>query len=555
MIDIRPEHLTLSQLLNGRLFCIPDYQRAYSWGSRERTDLFADVERVLSKGVQGSHFMATIVCLRRQSITLGTDLYQQLDVVDGQQRLTTLIVLLNAIKLSLNPDVPEQDRALSEIRDLLVKVDGDNLLLLQTNHDTSHHFANFLRYGTAPSVSTGKTLADRELLAAINECQEFVESWVMEERGLVDLYACAKNRLSFILHTIADEKLVYTVFEVLNSRGMEVAWFDRLKSILMGDAFELENVNRDQLIRDLHNIWRDTYVLIGLRQGLSTEALRFAATLYKSNPPSKLLSERDSVDEFRSQGGDATNIRKVAQWLLRVTEACDKVLGNRRRNAVTRIAQARLLAVAIHMRDDIEEREREDLLSLWEKITFRIYGMLGYDARTRVGDYVRLAWRSVQGDVAVEVIKESLVEIGLEFPISDAIGELRENNCYDEWQEELRYFLCRYEEYLATRDGVDFKNEQWERIWEASASRSIEHIIPQSKAAEDVRHRLGNLMILPPNLNSKLQDKPPKEKFEAYRNTGLLLAVEVAKASSWTKRAVVRRENDILDWAREEWAD
>ena len=368
-------------------------------------------------------------------------------------------------------------------------------------------------------------------------------------------FACLKNRLSFILHEISDEKLVYTVFEVLNSRGMEVAWLDRLKSILMGKAFELENANSTRLIKDLHTIWRDIYARIGLKQGLSTEALRFAATLYQSDTPHRPLSERDAVDELRTKALDAASIRKVANWLLKVTKACDKVISNRRQNAVTRVSQARLLAVAIHLRQDIRKTDRLELLARWEKVSFRIYGMCGYDARTQVGNYVRLAWKITHENISVKEIHSEITLIGKKFPIDSAVGALRNTNCYEGWQDELRYLMFRYEEYLSMKDGNNFENEQWERIWEASPSRSIEHIIPQSKASDEIKHALGNLMILPPNLNSKLQDQPPSKKLEPYRKTGLLTAIEVASVSRWSKKAVRKREETILQWATKEWAD
>ena len=555
MIDIQPKYLTLAKLLAGRLFEIPDYQRAYSWTSRERNDLFDDIERVFSKGTEDSHFMATVVCLLRKKVCLGTDEYDQLDVVDGQQRLTTLIILLNSIKLSLVQKESKQKRVFLELKELLVKVEGENLLLLQTNHDTSHHFADFLHDGTTARPHSGETTADRELLMAIEDCQNFVEKWIEKKRNLLALYACIKNRLSFILHEISDEKLVYTVFEVLNSRGMEISWLDRLKSMLMGKAFELKKVNRDRLIGELHTIWRDIYAQIGLHQGLSTEALRFAATLYQSEMPHRPLSERDAVAELRSKAVDSASIRRVAQWLLRVTKACDKVISNPRQNAVTQILQARLLAVAIHLRQNTDESDSQELLARWERVSFRIYGMNGYDARTQVGDYVRLAWRIRNKKIPVEEIHSEIKLIGEKYPIAAAVNALRNANCYEEWQDELRYLMFRYEEYLAKKEGNNFENEQWEKIWAVSPSKSIEHIIPQSKASDDVKHALGNLMILPPNLNSKLQDKQPRQKFEAYRKTGLLTAIEVASTNKWTKKAVRAREESLLEWARHEWAD
>ena len=557
MIDIRPEHLSLARLLERRLFKIPDYQRAYSWTSRERNDLFSDIERTFLKGEDEGHYMATIVCLHRDTIRLGTDDYAQLDIVDGQQRLTTLILLLNALRLELDHKNAEQQRGYENLTQLLVKQESDSLLLLQTNHDSSHYFSEFLRKEKTFDPTEGQTLADRELLRAIKDCQNFVKRWLEQDWELLDMYAFIKNQLSFILHVISDEKLVYTVFEVLNSRGMEVSWLDRLKSILMGKAFDLENIDKDQLIDELHTIWRDIYREIGLRQGLSTEALRFAATLFSSTMPHKPLSERDAVDTFRRRAIDAQGIRSSALWLLKVTQACDRILSNSRLNGVTRISQARLLAVAIHLNEEISEQERYELLGRWEKVTFRIYGLMNYDARTKVGDYVRLAWKvgiTNQNLTANEIHRE-LHDIGKDYPIQSAIEAMYRSNCYENWQEELRYLMFRYEEYLARKKGINFRNEHWAKIWQESASSSIEHIVPQSTAPEDIKHILGNLMILPPGLNSRLRDKKPKNKLQEYRDTGLLCASRVATMTKFTKSAIREREKELLDWAYAEWDD
>jgi hypothetical protein len=476
MITIHPQYLTLSKLLDGRLFRIPEYQRAYSWTARERQDLFGDIEKANSKGPAEGHFMAAVVGFRRQKQVLGTDEYDVVEVVDGQQRLTTLIVLLNSIKLALNEKDKSQAklaRELSDLLDPLVKVEGDELLLLQTNHDSSHHFATFLRKGTSEPSASAKTIADREILRAIEDCQEFVARWSLNGGTPSALAALLKNRLFFLLHEIEDEKSVYTVFEVLNSRGLDVSWFDRLKSILMGAAFELKQANQQGLIDDLHTIWRDIYTVIGLRQGLNTEALRFAATLHVAEIPNRPLSEQDSVAELRYTALSAKKIRELALWLLRVTQACDVVTANPRLNAVTRISQARLLAIAIHLREDIGEKDRAALLARWEKVSFRIYGMLGNDARTRVGDYVRLAWRVVNEKLSAPVIHKAIREIGDEFKIADAVDQLRNSNCYEGWQSELRYFMFRYEEHLAREQKLNFSNEQWEKIWLVSPAESI----------------------------------------------------------------------------------
>ena len=519
MIAIHPQYLTLSKLLDGRLFRIPEYQRAYSWTSRERQDLFGDIKKVHDKGQDVGHFMAAVVCLRRDRQTLETDEFHVLEVVDGQQRLTTLIILLNTIKRALSLSDKAEAKLARELSELLVKVEGDELLLLQTNHDSSHYFATFLRKDTSlPSASaSATTLADREILRAIEDCEAFIRKWTEGGESLSSLAALLKNRLFFLLHEIDDEQTVYTVFEVLNSRGLDVSWLDRLKSILMGTAFELKNANVEGLIKDLHTVWRDIYGVIGLRQGLSTEALRFAATLYVTETPNRPLSERDAVAALRGATGTAKELREVAGWLFHVTEACDTVISSRRLNAVTRISQARLLATAIHLREDISPEQRKQLLSRWEKVSFRIYGLMSKDARTGVGNYVRLAWRVVNEKLPVDAIDKALVEIGEDFPIEDAVHHLRDNDCYDGWEAELRYFMFRYEEHLSRKQKLNFSNEQWEKIWMVSPSESIEHVWAKSSAPDRTRNRIGNLVLLPPKLNSTLQDKPAKDKAAHYR--------------------------------------
>jgi hypothetical protein len=558
MINIQPQYLPLADLLAKRLFRIPEYQRAYSWGKYQREDLFSDIQKTLSKGDDAAHFMAAVVGLRREKQRLGTDDYYVVEVVDGQQRLTTLIILLKTIELGLDKSDKAQSKPGGELADLLVKTEGNELLLLQTNHDSSHYFADFLRGGKSVPPISAKTVADKEILAAIADCKSFTEQWKKRSGDLMSLAALLKNRLFFLLHEIDDEKAVYTVFEVLNSRGLIVSWMDRLKSILMGTVFELKNVNQAGIIAELHNIWRDIYSVIGLRQGLNTETLRFAATLRAGRQQNKPFSEEDSVEQLRVNAVSAKSIIEVASWLLHVTRACDEVAANVRVNAVARIAQARLLAVAIRLREDLTTAEREGLLARWEKVTFRIYGMLSNDARTRVGEYIRLAWQVVNGKQPAAQIDPQIRVIGFWFPIEDAIKALQGTDCYTGWENELRYMLFRYEEHLAQQQNQKFSNEQWERIWNASAADSIEHILAQSAANDENKHRLGNLVLLPPNLNSQLQDRPPGEKIESYRKTGLLIAGEVADLidqKGWNEKIIIEREQKILEWARIEWDD
>lgn len=559
-----PQNLKLNDLLHSRLFRIPPYQRPYSWQTEHRRDLFNDL-RTLYQKRQEFHFMATVVGVDNGPYLLGSDEYQQIDIVDGQQRLTTLVLLLRAISRQLSEPTLEK---------LLVKDDAHTLVLLQTNHDYNDHFINYVRYGKRPEVETADTLAERNIIEAIAEVESFVASWpATTDATLLELLALIKNRLRFVYYQLHDEKLVYTVFEVLNTRGLEVAWLDRCKAVLMGIAFE-HAANQQEIVQELHDIWQRIYECIGLRQGLSSESLRFAATLITHDHTSRTLSNSDALDTFRKRAANRPiETLALSRFLQKVARALDSLLHDQQKAAVTKIAHARLLAVAITLR--FEGTHRERLLTQWEHVSFRIYGMCGRDSRTRVGDYVRLAcqiYASEGNATAYKDAMQALIDLGSdEFSAAKAVTELRQANCYEGWEEELRYFFYARERWLEAKYGYKPSAVAWDKIWSDSAVRSIEHILPQNPvqgsawqdlydqattAQQGIQHWLGNLVVIPPAVNSRVGRKPYGEKQVEYAQTGLAITRELAdKYSEWTLEQIAEREQKLIEWAELYWGD
>ena len=372
MTQILPDYCNLGDLLSKRLFKIPEYQRAYSWENKQRQDLFEDIRQSYLAGNDREHFMATIVGLRREKRLVITDEHQVIEVVDGQQRITTLVLLLKAIFKALDPSDVNEARIRTDIHETLVKPDNASLLLLQTNHDTSRYFEDYITQGKHPAPRTANTLADRHLLTAIRNCETFVSEWQASGHSLTDLVSHLKNRLTFIFHELGDEFSVYSVFEVLNSRGLAVSWFDRLKSMLMAVVFESETGNKNELIQQIHTLWADIYRTVGLRIGTSTESLRFAATLRSLNRPSKALNEEEAVASLLQQSQTPADAIDTSRWLLSVTKSVDMLMKDNRRTAVTQIAHARLMAVAVNLRNDLKRKDKEAVLSRWENVTFRV---------------------------------------------------------------------------------------------------------------------------------------------------------------------------------------
>ena len=552
MLDITPQLISLGGLFTGRLFRIPQYQRSYSWERKHRTDLFEDIETSLAKGKE--HFMATIVGLRQEkTTTIALQNHNFVDIVDGQQRITTLIILYKAISNVLSETNDEEKQAKQEIEKTLIK-QKYILLLLQTNQNASDYFMNYLREGVLIPANQAKTSADRNLLEAIADCEKIVEKWKTDEIGLIKITEHITNNIKFVYHEINDESLVYSVFEVLNSRGLEVSWLDRLKSILMSIIFD-QGCHDASTLDAVRVSWSTIFQTIGTLP-VNTEILCFAATLLNENT-SKILSDEDSVKSLRKRSeDDCPKVIATISWLEKVAQSVVKVHVNTREVALKKIKQARLVAVAIDLRNDLTAKDKENLHVFCSKAAFCIYGIGRKDARTAVGDYVKLA-----GEIYRKKLPKEQIENKLSSIIANAIPDLEEktrqlahSDCYSKWRNELRYLLSKYEEYLSQKSGQDIKNnEQWSRIWESSASSTIEHIQPQASGREYVDY-LGNLFLLPPGINAKLGKKPPADKVDAYRATGFVMSKDIIKSlPQWNKNTVRQRGEEIARWAEGYW--
>jgi hypothetical protein len=251
-----------------------------------------------------------------------------------------------------------------------------------------------------------------------------------------------------------------------------------------------------------------------------------------------------------------------------VTEQLKDIYIDRRLKAVTEISQARLLAVAIKL-SKFDDTQKAKLLELWEKISFRVYGLFRKDSRTAVGDYVKLAKYLITKNANYKTACSSLNEIGNKFPSRLIPEELSEKNCYDEWKEEARYFFFRYEEFLAKAKSSKINEAAWSQIWNDSPVKSIEHIYPQNpksnwsvwrgkigrgkKAYIKNIHRLGNLLLLTPPENSRCGNKAFDKKKAIYSNVLLRMKDEIVKKTDWNLKTIVTREKKLMKWAKETW--
>jgi len=362
-----------------------------------------------------------------------------------------------------------------------------------------------------------------------------------------------------IYHELDDEATVYRVFEVLNSRGLDVRWIDKTKSQLMATIYEhVDEGSRVDGLHEMQNLWKDVYRGLGLDDKLGDEALRFAGTWCETSRPNRVLGEQDASTALLKQAGTRlATIVKAAKRLKAVVGKVDDLNNDQRRAAITRIAQARFLAVAIMLRNFDKETERR-LLEAWEKVTFRIFTLAGKDSRTKVGDYVRLGYDVLNVPLSAEEILDAIAKLGDGFDIDEIIDKGTWDDWYGGYNEEVRYLLFRYEEHLACESGVKINESQWAKVWAADPARSIEHIMPQSSGKSYIHH-LGNLAMLPPNVNSSLRDNPPREKAARYLECGMQATMAVGRTikdgTNWNRKAVRERAKKIEEFVRTEWGD
>lgn len=562
---MKPEYLTVEQLVVGRQFMIPDYQRPYSWQTQQRKELFGDLLKLNEVEDDRHHFMATIVCSRtdRREKVNEIKYLKVREVVDGQQRLTTLLILIKSLALILEK---ERNELAEDVQDILVP-GRHGLVLLQTNHDEAGIFSAYLRGGDVPEVNRQRTHSSRNLALAIAECREFSKGLANEGLGnITRLLNRILNNIGLIYYEVDDSHSVYTVFELLNSRGLAVDWMDKCKSILMGAADEQDC--SAQVMDEIKSVWSRIYAAVGVRDVPGDEVMRFTATLIAETRPSALMNSQEAFDLIKQQANSGPDEP------LTLSSVMEQVVSKRvqleefnLRTAVAHIVHARFLWIAINLSNILETHERETALTRWERITFRVFGLHRNDSRTAKGVYARLAYDIYNGEIDYRELMDRIEELAEDYDIESALEKVRQTDCYENWQAQLRYLLYEFEKHSAKVEGGRIAEDVIEAIWMTSPNKSIEHIAPVEPGADwegltnelgdDYSfqiNRIGNLCLLAPADNSRAKNRSFEKKREIYAKSGLPSIRQISGKDDWGVNEINQREDVLIEWIRERWA-
>lgn len=244
----------LRHLFDGYVFHIPDYQRFYSWSTQQCEDLWDDLQNTI--GEDNRHYMGTII-LKEENRSVNTkgfgDDYRKYAIVDGQQRFTTLILLLKAIVAAfkdLDQDLVDADESTyKDVHELAEKAQSE-FVRDSTIDDKGFDTQNKLRlqredHDVFESILRGEMLEQQISKPSerrLSEAHDFYEEKLcsLEERhtqvdylNYLGRLLSAIRALEFMVYVVESQARATLIFESVNDRGKDLSRLDKTKSFLM----------------------------------------------------------------------------------------------------------------------------------------------------------------------------------------------------------------------------------------------------------------------------------------------------------------------------------
>ena len=567
---MKASETNLLKFLEGtKQFQVPIFQRQYSWKEEDCKQLWDDVLRVGKNEDLPSHFLGSIVSIGDRGSTVPKFL-----IIDGQQRLTTLSLLLSAlgrsieareVNIGIDQNQIEGDYLFSKkqkeglrYKQVLTKPDKDTLIQLleegRTSDNTSllaknyQFFANQLKHADLQAVYGG-----------------------IQKLEIVDI-ALKRNYDNPQL-----------IFESLNSKGVKLSPADLIRNyVLMGQELDFQNKLYDtywypmqqrfgkEYTKRFHHFIRD-YLTLKLR-GPSTDSVIFLTIglfrqpIYESfkryvdnkNHPEALEETIAEIDHY-SQHYARIALGEEKDSEIRACLEDVYTLGNIRGLRVEIIFPFLLEIYEDYTQERIEKSEMIEALRLIESCIFR-RAICSVDPRP-----LRLLFAALMMIVDKSNFLQSL-----------KVAFSRENDPYhfpsdrdfkrgfltkDIYNLDSRHNLCNY---------LLHKLENHDQI---EPDYTIEHVMPQGgtqgeltekwkeelgenweNVHKDYLHTIGNLTLT--KHNSRLSNRPFKEKRDmlgGYRNSSLRLDQSLAQAEQWDEDAIINRAEILSEQACKIW--
>jgi uncharacterized protein with ParB-like and HNH nuclease domain len=593
-MKITPTTLSIDQLLgsSNEQFVVPAYQRRYSWGEKQWSDLFNDI-KLLNQ--VDSHLLGTILCLT-SNYAAGIN---QLELVDGQQRTTTLTILLKA--LSDRFEELGQDEVHKEINTLLYCKGLDRVLKRK------------VVLGDLDNPDYEKFMRNEDLTLIKN--QKFIDGYnfFMQKLSELNLEELLEYQYKLVSNTytirldVASAKDAYKLFETINNRGLSLSPTDIIKNFLLGHS----SLISDETLEKVKGYWTELIInLDGIktddffRQYLSSILKRkitgtniieefkkhyFETVIEAENlnefskydHPSIVETDEDELEEIivedEVEGGttgietDKISITDFAK-LLRDNS---KIYGQIRNQSFTNVVINRHLKNLTKIksfpsnifllelfRRDVEDTNKIAVLKLIETFMLRRHVS---EYRTGELDSIFANLVSIENDNIVENVKNKLSK---HLPGDNEFREKFRRHSFRGNENRAKYVLETFE--------YDLINDHGEYVLSTGGDLHLEHIIPQkittkkskdefgnweiylgSEAKEQHKeyvNRIGNLTLLAKTLNIVASNNPFKSKVVEYQKSNIQLTKKLVQLEEFKIQQVKDRSIEFADKAVKLWS-
>ena len=580
--------VSISKIFTEKLFRIPDYQRGYAWSDKQLKDYWNDLIQLEENK---NHYVGVLTFENVPSTEwknwkddrwiIESRNYEPLYVVDGQQRLTTTIILIQAITENFSDDGKLNYTSIEKIKEKFIFETKDNGISRSYifGYEKDNPSYEFLKRRIFKENSEGyrdeETIYTQNLERAKEYFIEKIKN--LDTKNIESIYKKITQNLLFNIYTISEDIDVFVPFETMNNRGMKLSTLELLKNrlIYLSTKFKTEDSEKDQLRKRINDSWKAVYHYLGKNKNKPLRDDEFLINHFiitfgneiKQRPDDKYSkklrygSYQDIYSEFLLEevytrknilepiNGKKLTIKDVNTYIYDLQESVKiwyniynpteyKYFDDEEKyylDKLYRINDERFgpLSLAIYLTVK-NKKSRIRLIKLLER--HRFITSFGYSYLDKT-DYEDLAIsflsdKSFTIDVLIKTLEDTIEALlkNKEY-MSSVIYRFKSNGFY-RWAI-IKYLLFEYELSLkektkTKRDKIDWKQYSLEK----DEFITVEHIYPQKpkdiewtsifkyhhKQNEKLCNSLGNLLPLSKPKNSSLQNVPFHIKVDNGKN-------------------------------------
>ena len=570
-IDRRLELLTLKQVFaeGRRSFAIPDFQRGYSWEKDQRADLLRDIEYGMSGNY--SHYAGTLVAVRNHSVQD----FDHFEIVDGQQRLTTLIILLSCIAHTFdrfNTAAPE------DLRRCFIEEGSDRGSTRRKFQLSDEQDSLFWQKVNEPdTIVAVKNKGHQNIVDAFDELRKWIQE-PKNETSLDEIYEYVTSSLGFLLYAPENTKEIGIMFEVINNRGKPLSELEKVKNYLMyfsekNEIQDLKTIVNDKWPKILEHLNSCNHTSNDAENGF----LRNCWIVFWDTNKNKSQHVYDNL-KAQFPTTDETNWKHLHEFVAfleksarsyRILYTRDSVTNKEELECLKRLGNQPVLAsvlplILVIFSKETDDKTRVALMQLVEKLNFRFYGTgIASRADSGQGELFRFA-HDYYADRHED--GRSFDALWLETRLREFVNrnandkklvknltlDKDESGNYYSWSW-LKYFLASYEGALKKKKRREEKLEELLARQDARNPNDfyqIEHIwavkdfekIDDSGNPDINKRRLGNFILLRALPNKSISNKPPEVKVERY----------LKNISDAPETMMIRELKELFDKAQDE---